>query len=410
MKILIVNKYWYPRGGADIYALWLADALHRAGHEVRVFTVDDKRNISSKFPMTTVSAVETERLSMIHAPRTMMRMLWSFEAVRKMKELVKEWRPDIVHLHNIYTQMSPSILPVLRERKIQTVMTVHDWNLLSANYALFDREGIDRNGSWWSVIKRRGVKDSFLASVIAAKVHSFHSFLRVHERTINRLIFTSEFAKKLFRAKGWRGDAGVVIPYVIDLAGVDITEKRDLGYFLFVGRLHETKGAHILIEAARKTGVMVKIVGDGPARERLKKQAGAMTNIEFLGARPRVETLELMRDARAVVVPSVWWEPFGLVALEPQGLGTAVIASDTGGLSEVVVHEQTGLKVPPNDIDALANAMRYLADNREVATRLGRLGKIRFGTQYTEKEHMRKLEEVYEEERINRNTHEYAGI
>lgn len=409
MNILVINKYWYRRGGADHYALWLADELVRRGHEVRVFSVAHPQNIADHNPVC-ISGVETERLRLWDAPSTVGRMFWSFEAQKKLQTLLQDWHPDVAHVHNIYTQMSPSVLPVLKKAGVPVVAHVHDYALLSANYSLFDRHGIDRIGSFWSVIARRGVKDSYVASALAAATFSFHKAIGVYKRNIDALIFSSRFVQDLFRFKGWHGMQSAVIPYVVDLKGEDRHPAGDNAKMVFAGRLHKTKGVEILIEAARRTGIPVEIIGEGPEREALLRQAGAMTNVQFLGALDYAATLRHMRQARAVIVPSVWWEPFGMVALEPQGLGTPVIASNTGGLANVIVHGQTGFLVPPNDVEALAAAMRRLYDDPAEAARMGKLGKRRFETQFSIDEHMRKLLELYSRHSRTHDTHDtYAS-
>ncbi len=395
MKILLINKYWYPRGGADVYALWLADELKRRGHSVCIFSVAHPQNIVPSDPHVFISGVETEKPNILDAPRTIGRMVWSFEAQRELAAFIERENPDVAHVHNLYTQMSPSVLPVLSKAKIPVVATVHDYGMTSANYSLFDDQGVDHIGSWGSVVRRRGIKRSLVASVIGASVFELHRRLHVYERNITRMIFTTEFARRLFAARGWNGDRGVVIPYVVTLHDEEKKPHQDGGFFLFAGRLHRTKGVHVLIDAARATGLPVKIVGDGPDMEWLRHQAGAMMNVEFLGSLPRPRVLELMRTARAVIVPSVWWEPFGLVALEPQGLGTPVIASNIAGLAEVIVHRQTGIQVEPNDVQQLSQAMRYINDHPEEAMRMGAMGKRRVEALYSIEEHMRKILEVY---------------
>ena len=396
MKILVINKFWYNHGGADLYALWLVDELKRRGHEVCVFSTENSKNAEIEDPHALISGVETSRMNPLAAPRTIGRMFWSFEARSKLAKFIEEQKPDIAHVHNVYTQMSPSIFPVLKAYNIPVVCTVHDYGMTSANYSLFDKHGIDRVGSFWSVIRRRGVKNSWIASVIAATVFELHKRLRVYEKGIDRMLFTSDFVRKLFQARRWRGEKGSVIPLAFDLPE-NMPARHDKGYFLFVGRLHKTKGVHVLIEAARKTGARVKIIGDGPDRREFERQAGAMTNVEFLGRVEHKKTLEYMSQARACVVPSIWWEPFGLVALEPQSMGVPVIASNIGGLAEVVVHEQTGLQVPPKDIDALAIAIERLAKDPDEAKKLGELAKRRVETQYSTELHMVRLESVYNE-------------
>jgi len=394
MKILIINKYWYARGGADAYALWLAEALQQRGHTVCVFSVDHPKNVTPSVSYECISGVDTETMRWQDAPRIIGRMLWSFEAQTKLRAFLAQEKPDIAHVHNLYTQMSPSVLPVLKEAGIPVVATVHDYGMTSANYSLYDEQGIDYLGTWWSVIKRKGLKHSRLASIVGATVFQLHAWMHVYERNITRMVFTSDFVKRLFTARRWQGDKGVVLPLPFDVQ--DGFMRKGAGeYFFFAGRLHKTKGVHVLIDAARRTGLPIKIAGSGPGERVLHEQAGAMTNVDFLGHLSHKKTLEYMRDARAVVVPSVWLEPFGLVALEPQALGVPVIASNIGGLKEVVVHGQTGLLVEPDDVEQLAMAMQRLWDDPEEAQRLGAMGKRRVQTQYAAKEHLEKLEHLY---------------
>jgi len=397
MKVLIINKYWYPRGGADVYALWLARELTERGYEVCVFSVESDRNRECFYSHEFISEVETERMSVLAAPRTIGRMFWSFEARRKLRAFLVKEKPDVVHLHNIYSQMSPSILGILRDFGVPTVMTVHDYGVISANYSLFDDSGIDIKGSFLSVVRRRGVKRSYIASFIVACVSLFHRTIHVYEKGIDKMIFTTEFVRGLFAAHGWIGDTGTVLPYVVSLEGEDLNGYADDGYLFFAGRLHKTKGVHILIEAALKSGVPLKIAGDGPDMAELRMQAGAATNIEFLGSIPRRDVLSLMRRARAVVVPSVWLEPFGLVALEPQGLRTAVIASKIGGLGEVLVDGQTGFYVEPEDIDGLARVMRRIYEDPGLARKMGEMGRLRYEAVYDVDVHMEKLKNIYDE-------------
>jgi len=394
MKILLINKYWYERGGADAYALWLTDALQKRGYTVCVFSVDHPKNRTPSVPHTFISGVDTETLRLQDAPRIIGRMIWSFEAQTQLRAFLAQEKPDIAHVHNLYTQLSPSVLPVLKQAGIPVVATVHDYGMTSANYSLFDEQGIDYVGSWWSVVKRKGLKDSRLASIVGATVFLLHTWMHVYERNITRMLFTSEFVKHLFTARRWNGDKGVVLPLPFDVP--DQSTRKDAGnYFFFAGRLHKTKGVHVLIDAARRTGLPIKIAGDGPGARTLHEQAGAMTNVDFLGHLSHKKTLEYMRGARAVIVPSVWLEPFGLVALEPQALGVPVIASNIGGLQEVVVHGQTGLLVEPDDVEQLAMAMQRLWDNPAEALRLGALGQRRVQTQYAVKDHLDKLEKIY---------------
>lgn len=396
MKILVINKYWYDRGGADVYARWLARKLTSRGHEVCVFSVDHPQNDINGWKAEVISGVDTENRTISKIPKTIGRVFWSFEAQRKLRRFIEREQPDVAHVHNVYTQMSPSIFSVLRSADVPVVATVHDYGMTSANYSLFDAQGIDRIGSWWSVVKRRGLQNSLIASVIGAMAFQLHKWMRVYPKGIDRMLFTSAFVKRLFAARRWSGDPGVVLPLPFELEDEISSTSRE-PYFLFAGRLHKTKGVHVLIEAARKTGLPVRIVGDGPDMEELRKQAGAMTNITFIGRLSREDALREMAGARAVVVPSIWWEPFGLVALEPQALGVPVIASHTGGLSEVVVHGQTGLHVEPGDVQQLVAAMQRLWNDPEEAKKMGQMGKRRVATQYKPEDHVDAIESVYDQ-------------
>lgn len=360
MKILQVNKYHYPRGGADRYYLDLGSRLEAAGNEVAYFAMNHPKNLSTPWSKYFVSRVSYNEQVWRYAIKIPGRTLYSFEAKRKFKKLLDDFRPDIIHLHNIYHQISPSILDVAAQAKIPVVMHLHDYKLVCPNHALFVNNKVCKQclrGSYWPCIKKRCVKNSFLASLLAAiEMYFHHRLLKIYENKISIFLTPSLFLKNILIDAAWPKEKIKVInnAFSTDLALPLKTNKEN--YFLYFGRLSPEKGVDLAIMATSiHKQLQLKIVGTGEEEKSLKslaKKNSQKDQIEFLGWREGQALSTLIAQARAVLIPSRWLENFPLTALEALSLGTPVIASNLGGLPEIVT-EKNGCLVPPEDIKAL---------------------------------------------------------
>lgn len=369
MKILQVNQFYYPRGGADKYFLDLTRALEQAGHTVAVFSMTHPKNWPSPWSDYFVSRVSFNEPTWRDRLKTTGRVLYSREAKRKFARLVRDFKPDIIHLHNIYHHISPSILDVSRQHKIPVVMHLHDYKLVCANHAMFNNgKFCDCCGphNYYKCIAERCIKNSFGASLLATiEMYLHHSILHIYERSIDKFIAPSRFMKETVARYGQEAAKVEVIynPYNPELISETVADPAmaNGGYLLYFGRLSEEKGLLTLIEAAALTGQAVKLAGSGPAEESLKKLArGLKAPVEFIGFKNSAALAPLIRLARAVVLPSIWAENMPLSLLEALSLGKVTIVSRIGGLPEVITDGVNGLLFNPGDSVDLARQIKRL--------------------------------------------------
>ncbi|MDD2584281.1 MAG: glycosyltransferase [Bacteroidales bacterium] len=378
MRILQVNKYHYPRGGADKYFLDISEALKRAGHEVAVFSMSHPQNTPSAYEKYFVSRISfNENLGWKNVIKIPGRVIYSLEAKRKFKKLVQDFKPDIIHLHNIYHQISPSILSLAKKFKIPVVMHLHDYKLICPNHTLFNQgKYCDRclPHKYFNCFKYRCLKDSYLASLLVSlEMYVHHSILKIYEKGVGLFIAPSLFMKEICQSAFWPEEKIVLAynPYSEDLIkGGTMNEARDNkqeDYLLYFGRLSPEKGLDVLIKAAFITNSNLKIVGSGEEEGRLRELVkqeeteGHKAQIDFLGFKSGNELRDIILRAKAVVMPSIWAENMPLSLLEAMKLGKVVIASRIGGFPEMISDGVNGFLFNPNDVNDLVLSIKKLA-------------------------------------------------
>ncbi len=401
MKIVLANKYYFLHRGAERYVFELEDLLHRHGHETVPFAMADKRNRKTPWDRFFVSPVQTAKVAMDwQGLRTAGRFLYSFEARKKFANLLDASKPDLIHVNNIYHQISPSILPEARRRKIPVVLTAHDYALLAPNYGLFHDGAIcnhTKPDRYWQAVKYRCVKGSRLASALAAAEMSLQKSLGLYEKNVDMIIAQTQFVRDKYIEYGWPAKrlTQPLSPFVDAKAW---TPHYEGDYALFVGSLTLEKGIDVLIRAAARIKSMpLKIVGTGPEEMRLKALAKELKadNVEFRGFLSDDPLVQMYAKARFLVAPSISYETAGLSTLEAYAAGKPVIASKIGGLAEMVKHEKTGLQFAAGDAEALAEAMKKLWLDPTRASELGRNGRAWVEKDFTAEKHYDALMGVY---------------
>lgn len=402
MKIVFANKYYFLKGGAERYLFDLKELLECHGNEVVPFAMQDSRNLKTPWEKYFVSAVQTERVRFSPAGlKTAGRMLYSLEARRKFASLLDAAKPQLLHVHNIYHQISPSILPEARKRGIPVVMTAHDYKLVAPNYSLYHDGAIcerTKPDKYWQAYRHRCIKGSAAASALAAMEMTLHKALGLYRDNIDKIIAPSRFMQALLAEYGIPAEKIVHVPHPID-ATAWRPVFADGKYALYVGRLSEEKGVETLIRAAvARKDIPVHVVGTGPDEARLKALAAALgaTNVHFRGWMSGGELRQEYANASFIVVPSVWYEVFGLIVLEAYAAGKPVIASQIGGLGELVRDGETGFLTSAGDPEDLAEKMSALWDAPLAATDMGVAARAWVERDFTSDEHLKRILEVYE--------------
>jgi glycosyltransferase involved in cell wall biosynthesis len=403
MRVLQVNKFLYGGAGAETMMFRTADLLRAHGHEVSFFAMQDPRNApcaeSKYFPRGRYYGAEHGAIRRV---RDGAASIYSLEARRALRRLVKNVQPDVAHLHNVYHQLTLSVVDELADTNIPIIMTLHDYKPVCPSYTLYtDNEPCHRcvTGTPIHAVKHRCVKGSRAASALGAMEAVATRVRRTYHR-VDAFIAPSRHIAAMMVAGGHPAERIHVIPnFVADeqFAGPGMRELPDQPTFLFVGRLEEVKGVDVLLAATRATGgaISVTIVGDGPLEPAVTR-AQSDGVVRYLGRRSWEEISQLMDRANALVVPSLWEENCPMVALEAGARGCPVIAADRGGLKELVTHGYDGLLVRAGDADALAEAMLGLGSDIARCVRLGRKRQVVTATRNTAAVHATALIELYE--------------
>lgn len=336
MKILQVNKFWYRQGGADIYALELTKMLEQAGHEVARFGMAHPKNAKSKWNKYFVKQVDYSKASF--NPVEAAHFIYSKEARIKIEQLLNDFKPDVVHLHNIYHQLTTSILPPLRKSGAKIVMTLHDYKLMCPNYKMYTHDHICRKcrpHKYYHSAFNKCAKDKFSGGALLSAEAYFNYWGSRYKNNIDLLIAPSKFMQK--SVESW----GVGIPCKYLLNAIDFVPSKEPvekgNYLLYVGRLSEEKGLPTFFKAAHHLpNENFIVIGEGPA-----KPEKWPTNVKYLGYQNRENVKEYIQKAKALIMPSEWFEVNTLVIPEAHALGTWVIASNTGSI-DLIKHKYNG--------------------------------------------------------------------
>jgi len=398
MKILQVNKYFYLRGGTERYLFDVSELLEHRGHKIVPFAMSDHKNDPTPYAkyFSPHQKTETVRFS-LEGAKTALDTIYNFEAKKRIAHLIRDTGPQVAHIHNIYHQLSSSVLDALRAAKIPTVMTVHDYRLLSPNYTLFHDGLICERGirNAWGVVPHRCLKKSFAASAAAAFETSLTRFRKSYERTISRFLVPSRAALGLFNRAGFDMRKFVFLPHFLEARKYhpNFTPGNEVVY---VGRLSPEKGVDVLIEAASLLPeIKFKIIGAGSEESKLRAQAEGLKNVEFVGWLIDSELHHAISSAAVVVVPSIWYEVFGYSALEAMALGKPVLASRIGALPEIVRDRITGRLFSPGNQNELAETLREMLKDTATLEKMGHSAREVVEREYGAERHFAGLMEAY---------------
>lgn len=387
-KILQINKYLFLKGGAETYYFGLIDILKNAGHKIINFSQKNEKNIHNQDKKYFISNIELGRLNLAGLLR-IGRIFWSFSASHKIKKLIKYEKPEIAHIHNIYHQISPSILPILKKNHIPTVMTVHDFKLVNPCYTL------------WVDNKKRRHKKSLITDILLKLEFKFHKWLKVYEKNIDVFIAPSKFVKNKLIKGGFEAEKIKVVPHFINLKSYPNESEKPKNYILYFGRLDESKGIDILIRALKNIknqNVILKITGSGPQETELKKLASNLNlekRVEFSGRKNKNELIKMISQSQFTIIPSRVCETFGLAVLESYGCFRPVITTKAGALTEIVKENETGLLIDVDNENQLTQAIDYLIQNSEKANQMGLAGRQLVENQYRPEIHYDKIMTIY---------------
>lgn len=327
---------------------------------------------------------------------------WSLSSYNRIKRILSRVSADIVHVHNFFPLLSPSIYYAICSEGIPVVQTLHDFRFL-CGMAFFMRHGNIcqecKDGSFLKSIKYRCFKNSRIQTIPVALMLELHHMASTFKNKIDGYICLTESQRRIFSDAGFRSDKLFVKPNFVEDTYGPVREIKD-DFVIFIGRLGEEKGVKTLIEAWKHLPrIPLKIVGAGPDAEKLKSLVRDLNvrNIEFLAYRPHHECMKILGEARFLVMPSIWYETFGLTIVEAFSKCKPVIASNHGAMADIVQDGETGLLFKPKDAERLAAKVKFLWDNPDECVRMGLNARKEYETKYTPERNYEMLIEIYKE-------------
>lgn len=387
MKIIIVHNTYREAGGEDVVFGNEKRLLRRNGHIVIPYVR---------------SNLELQDTHFLDRIATATQMIWSSKTRHAFAAILDTERPDIVHVHNTFMAISPSIYSACLARNIPVVQTLHNFRLLcpAGNFyrdGVICHECVTQN--LLQSVRHGCYRDSRAATAGVALMLGFHRALDTWRRSVTRFIVLTEFAKRRFVDAGFPSDRFVVKP---NFAEDDPGERVGPGkYALFVGRLVENKGLRVLLNAWKELHEQypLHIAGDGPDRLTLQAEAGdvQLSGITFRGRLSRQEVIEAVKGARFLIVPSTLYEGFPMCIVESFACGTPVLCSRLGGLPEIVQQRLTGLHFNPGDPRDLARTVEWAWNHPSELSQMGHAARTKYETDYTADKNYSLLMQIYQE-------------
>jgi glycosyltransferase involved in cell wall biosynthesis len=378
MKVLIVHNFYQIPGGEDSVFNNELNLLKCNSIDVEIYTVhnDNINSTLSKF-LVLIS--------------TMFNLYYFF----KFYKLLSKNKPDVLHIHNFFPLLSPSIFWACKIKKIPVVHTLHNFRIICPTATLMlngqiTEKSIKRN-SWWT-IKKRVYKNSLVGTAVLSGMIEFNKFIGTWNNAVTKLIALTDFAKQKYIEAGISESKIVVKPNFVDGSIQPVFEKENYG--IFVGRLSEEKGIEHLLRAWENIDYPLLVVGDGPQKDLLLNNSNS--NVIYKGKLDKNDVMELVSKAKFLVMASTWYEGLPMVLVEALSVGTPCIVPNLGGMASVIKDDICGLRYQPNDIDDMRKTVNRLIADQEIAARLAHGAYNEFTENYTPQKNYQQLIDIYQ--------------
>lgn len=357
LKVLIVNKFYYPRGGDCICTINLERLLREHGHITAVYSMDYPENIPTQWSSYFAPQVDFSSGGIRARLAAVKRIMGLGDINKSFNRILDNFRPDVVHLNNIHSYLSPRLAQLAKRRGIKVVWTLHDYKLICPAYLCL-RDGKPCEDCFTSksgVLKYRCMKGSAAASALAY-IEALKWNRKVLENNVDVFICPSGFMRSKMLKAGFSDNKLAVNCNFLDFDKANLingeSEKPREPYYCYVGRLSEEKGINLLLRVAETLPFKLKLAGDGPLMQKAKSD-----HIEFLGKLNAVQVCDLLSKATFSVAPSTCYDNNPLSVIESVSLGTPVVGADIGGIPELIEVGKTGFLFEAGNADELTKAI-----------------------------------------------------
>lgn len=370
MRVLMVNKFLFPNGGSETYIFDIGKQLEEMGHEVQYFGMKDENRIVGNQAESYTASMDfhTGGIQKLLYP---FKIIYSVEARKKIRVVLDDFKPQVVHLNNINFQLTPSIIYEVRKWekqskcKVKIIYTAHDFQWVCPNHMLMIPSNKElcfkcKGGRYGQCAKNKCIHNSAVKSILGSMEAYLYKILKTYEK-VDNIICPSLFMENMLSTNPSIADKLITMHNYCTVDSVVEKEKKD--YVLYFGRYSEEKGMEVLLKACEKLPeVSFVFAGDGPLKEQVEK----LSNIENKGFLNGEELRKVISQAQFVVVPSIWYENCPFTVIEAQKLGTPVIGSNIGGIPELLDIGKTGEVFEVSDVEMLIEYILKLWNDKDI--------------------------------------------
>ena len=397
MRVLLVNKFHWNKGGSEKYYFELGELLKQHGHEVAYFSMEDEKKIKTGDKEYFVPKFDLNNSSKLKA----LDVIYNKENEKIMEKALDEFKPDVVHLNNFQRQLSASIIKPIKKRNIPIVFTAHDVQAICPAITMMDNDKnpceLCMKGRYINCIKKSCNKGSKLKSALGAIEGYYYRNHKIYIDKIDYIITPSEFYRTKFIEDGINPNKIQAIHNSIEMNDYNV-ETQDDGYALYFGRLSKEKGILNLINAFAKCNKgNLYIAGEGPEKENIEKiikENNLEDRVKLLGFLNKEQMTDVTRKCKFVVVPSIWYENCPYSVLETLAIGKPIIGSNMGGIPELVIDNENGFIY--NTVEELTEKMNLLFENEDLVKQFSKKSKELAKSNYDREVYYNKLKQIYD--------------
>ena len=384
MRILFIHNKYKQYGGEDVAVELETSVLLEKGHEVKTLFFENDQIIGFFSKLRAAFAA-----------------VYNFSSARKASNAILQFKPDIIHIHNLFFIASPSILYAAHKHKVPVVLTLNNYRLVCANALLMRNNKICelciRKKLPFSGIKYKCYRNSSAESALVTIITGLHKLITTWKNTVSAFVALNEFSRSKFLNSSLQIPAAKLIakPNFVRDPGEGNDVRED--FFLFVGRIVQEKGIHVLAAAfAGMPENKIIIIGDGPERNLLQEKFRSYKNISFLGLMSKHQVNDYMKRCKAFICPSIWYEGTPLTIIEAFAAGTPVITSGLGSMAESVSDGFNGLHFTAGDANDLCKKVRLFIERTENCTIMYKNARQTYLDKYHEDIHYNSILKIYE--------------
>ena len=385
MKILLCHNYYRQRGGEDISFDTECQLLRDSGHEVITYT---RHNDDTQNATRISSAINT---------------VWNRHSFQEVTALIKKHRPDILHATNTFPLLSPACLMAAKKQRVPVVLALRNYRLICPKAVLLKDNKVCHEcvGKLFAApaVRNRCYRNSYSGSMVVASMLTIHKLMNSWNRAVTRYFTLTQFAKQTFVDAGFDADKISVKPNFIDTRLQPAAKSEIRHEAVFVGRLSEEKGIRSMLEAWKTVpgDFKLKVIGDGPLEHLIRDASNQQSNIEFIGRLDLAKTLEAIRCAEMLIMPSIWYETFGRTIIEAYSVGTPVVVSRMGAMQELVKEGSTGVLFEPGNAHDLSRSVNSLLGAPEQLHAMRSAARREYEQNYTSETNYKHLMKLYEQ-------------